>query len=84
MQTSLNEKGQIGIPEAIREADNLRPGDSFDLQRVAPGQYHLAKRNQATQKTPAMITIDEDGLPLIQGNGRITTQMVQEIEALTP
>lgn len=83
MKTTLTAAGQIGIPPEICQADHLVPGDSFELKRLMPGHYLLAKQ----QIPAARFTIVEgdDGLPLIRvPNGVITAGLVKEIESQTP
>lgn len=46
MKTTLSADGQIGIPTEIRQADHLSPGDSFELERLTPGRYLLAKQSR--------------------------------------
>lgn len=43
MTTTLTSGGQIIIPDVIRELDQLRPGDGFEVRRMAPGRYELEK-----------------------------------------
>jgi hypothetical protein len=83
MKTTLNADGLIGIPQQIRDADHLAPGDSFELQRLTPGHYLLAKQPQAGARF--VIAIGDDGLPVIRvTNGVITSRLVNEIESHTP
>lgn len=82
MKTTLNADGQIGIPQQIREADRLEPGDSFELERLTPGHYLLAK--QQTGGAHFTVATGDDGLPLIRVvNGVITSRLVTEIESQT-
>jgi AbrB family looped-hinge helix DNA binding protein len=83
MKTTLGADGQIGIPQQIRDADHLAPGDAFELERVTPGHYLLAKL--PSSRRPFTVVIGEDGLPLIRvSDGIITSQLVGEIESQTP
>jgi hypothetical protein len=80
MKTTLNTDGKIDIPDEIRQADHLNAGDSFELERLTAGHYLLTK--QATNKVRVVISVGEDGLPLIRGeNGVITSRLVKEIES---
>ena len=83
MKTTLNADGNIGIPDEIRQTDNLNAGDSFELERLTPGHYLLTK-----QPPPgALFTVStgEDGLPVIRAeNGVITSRLVKDIESQTP
>ena len=47
MKTTLNERGEIGIPKPIRDSDHLHSGDAFDLERLTSGHYLLSKQTQA-------------------------------------
>ena len=83
MKTTLNADGLIDIPQQIREADHLAPGDSFELQRLTPGHYLLAKQPPAGARF--VIAMGDDGLPVIKvTNGVITTRLVNEIESQMP
>jgi len=41
MKTTMSSKGQIVLPAALREQDNLEPGDEFSVERLQEGQYRL-------------------------------------------
>ena len=83
MKTMLNADGQIIIPKRIRDADHLDPGDSFELERLTPVHYLLAK--QSTTGTDFNVAIGDDGLPVIRvGHGIITSRLVKDIESQTP
>lgn len=79
MKTTLNENGQIGIPEQYRDADHLVPGDSFELERIRAGHYLLARRKKANNFS---VEMHDDGLPIIRvDNGVITSRLVKKIES---
>lgn len=83
MKTTLDDKGQIAIPEQIQGADHLAPGDSFELERVAPGQYLLAKQTTAGKRF--VVADGDDGLPLVRtSDGIISSRLVKDIEAQIP
>jgi len=83
VKTTLNADGQIGIPPEIRQADQLAAGDSFELERLTPGHYLLAK--QQGPSPSFVIAMGNDGLPVIRVNsGLITSQLVGEIEGQAP
>ena len=83
MRTTLNSDGQISIPAEIRQADHLAPGDSFEMERLTPGHYILAK--QPNSAAHFSISTGSDGLPVIRvENGIITSQTVKDIESRTP
>jgi bifunctional DNA-binding transcriptional regulator/antitoxin component of YhaV-PrlF toxin-antitoxin module len=78
VKTTLDDKGQIVIPEHIQATDRLAPGDSFELERVGPGRYLLAK--QTTANSRFVIVDGEDGLPIIRTRDGIISS--RQIEAL--
>ncbi|HSY48584.1 MAG TPA: AbrB/MazE/SpoVT family DNA-binding domain-containing protein [Thermoanaerobaculia bacterium] len=43
MKTTMSSKGQIVLPAALREQDNLEPGDEFSVERLEEGQYRLVR-----------------------------------------
>ncbi len=43
MRTRMSSKGQIVIPLDIRQQDRIEPGQEFDVERVAPGEYRLVR-----------------------------------------
>jgi bifunctional DNA-binding transcriptional regulator/antitoxin component of YhaV-PrlF toxin-antitoxin module len=80
VKTTLNTDGKINIPDEIRQADHLAPGDSFELERLTPGHYLLTK--QPSYEARVTISVGKDGLPLIQTeNGIITSRLVKDIES---
>jgi AbrB family looped-hinge helix DNA binding protein len=40
----MSTKGQIVLPAEIRERDDLKPGQEFDLVRIDRGDYRLVRR----------------------------------------
>jgi AbrB family looped-hinge helix DNA binding protein len=81
VKTTLDDKGQIVIPEHIQDTDRLAPGDSFELERVGPGRYLLAKQ---TANSRFVIVDGEDGLPIIRTrDGIISSRLVEDIDART-
>ena len=85
MKTTLNADGQIGIPKQFLDTDHLSPGDSFELERLTPGHYLLARQSQPVGSAPFIVAIGDDGLPVIRAaNGVITSRLVKEIESQTP
>lgn len=83
MKTTLTAAGHISIPPEIRHADHLAPGDSFELERLSPGHYLLAK--QQPQVAPFTVVEGADGLPLIRvAHGVITSRLVNELESQSP
>jgi bifunctional DNA-binding transcriptional regulator/antitoxin component of YhaV-PrlF toxin-antitoxin module len=83
MKTRLNADGKIGIPDEIRQTDQLTAGDSFELERLTPGHYLLTK--QPPPGGRFTVATGEDGLPLFRPeNGVITSRLVKDIESQTP
>jgi AbrB family looped-hinge helix DNA binding protein len=41
MKTTLSSRGQIVLPAELRRADDLKPGQPFEIERVEPGEYRL-------------------------------------------
>jgi AbrB family looped-hinge helix DNA binding protein len=39
----MSSKGQIVLPAAIRQQDNLEPGDEFAVERLDEGEYKLVR-----------------------------------------
>jgi AbrB family looped-hinge helix DNA binding protein len=44
MKTTISSKGQIVLPAALRERDNIEPGDAFIIERIDRGEYRLLRR----------------------------------------
>ncbi len=47
MTTILSAKGTIEIPEEFRAADDLRPGQRCDIERVGHGEYRVHVSDEA-------------------------------------
>ena len=43
MRTTMSTKGQIVLPAELREADRLKPGEVFEIDRVGPDEYRLKR-----------------------------------------
>ena len=43
MKTTMSSKGQIVLPAALRQEDNLQPGEEFEVERVDRGEYRLVR-----------------------------------------
>jgi AbrB family looped-hinge helix DNA binding protein len=43
MRTTLSSKGQIVLPAELREQDQIRPGQQFEIERLQEGEYLLRK-----------------------------------------
>jgi AbrB family looped-hinge helix DNA binding protein len=44
MITRISSKGQIVLPVEIRERDNVKAGQQFEVQRLDRGRYKLVRR----------------------------------------
>ena len=42
MQTVISSKGQIVLPAELRRQDDIRPGQSFRVERIERGEYRLS------------------------------------------
>jgi AbrB family looped-hinge helix DNA binding protein len=43
MKTTVSTKGQIVLPAEIRERDNIRPGEIFEIVPIDRGEYRLKR-----------------------------------------
>ena len=43
MRTRVSSKGQIVIPQEIRERDAIEPGQEFEVERLERGEYRLVR-----------------------------------------
>jgi AbrB family looped-hinge helix DNA binding protein len=43
MRTTVSSKGQIVLPAEIRERDDVRPGQKFEIERIERGEYRLRR-----------------------------------------
>lgn len=44
MRTTISSKGQIVVPALLREQDDLRPGQKFEIERLDRGEYLLKRK----------------------------------------
>ncbi len=44
MKTTVSTKGQIVFPAEIRQRDDIKPGQQFEIERVDRGDYRLVRR----------------------------------------
>ena len=44
VKTTVSSKGQIVLPAELREMDNVKPGQEFDVERLDFGDYRLIRR----------------------------------------
>jgi len=43
MKTTVSTKGQVVIPAEIREEDEIKPGQEFEIERLDRGEYRLKR-----------------------------------------
>ncbi len=48
MTTTVSTKGQLVLPVEIREQDDIRPGQTFSVERIERGQYRLIRQESGT------------------------------------
>jgi len=44
MKTTISTKGQLILPAEIRQRDNIKPGQEFEVERIDRGEYRLRRR----------------------------------------
>ncbi len=44
MKTTVSTKGQLILPAELRQQDNVVPGQEFEVERIARGEYRLLRR----------------------------------------
>lgn len=82
---TISSKGQFSLPKEMREADRVRQGDVFRLERTGEGKYTL-ERLILPPLPKARLVRTKDGLLVFRspaGAPRITRQQVKEIESET-
>jgi AbrB family looped-hinge helix DNA binding protein len=43
MKTTISSKGQIILPAALRQLDDIEPGEEFSVERIDRGEYRLVR-----------------------------------------
>jgi AbrB family looped-hinge helix DNA binding protein len=43
MKTTVSSKGQIVLPAEIRQEDDIKPGQRFEIERLERGTYRLTR-----------------------------------------
>lgn len=43
MRTTVSTKGQIVLPAEFRHLDGIRPGQEFEVERIAADEYRLTR-----------------------------------------
>jgi AbrB family looped-hinge helix DNA binding protein len=46
MKTRVSSKGQLVLPAELREKDDIKPGQQFEVERIDRGQYRLVRQER--------------------------------------
>ncbi len=55
MKTTVSSKGQIVLPAEIRQQDDVRPGQKFEIERIDRGEYRL--RRTALRRNEGLVEL---------------------------
>ena len=55
MKTTVSSKGQIVLPAEIRQQDDVRPGQKFEIERIDRGDYRL--RRSARRRNEGLLDL---------------------------
>ncbi|MFV0416711.1 MAG: AbrB/MazE/SpoVT family DNA-binding domain-containing protein [Chthoniobacterales bacterium] len=55
MKTTLSSKGQIVLPAAFRQQDQIEVGQKFEIERVEKGEYRLVRKS--AQSEPGLVEL---------------------------
>jgi AbrB family looped-hinge helix DNA binding protein len=55
MKTTVSSKGQIVLPAEIRQEDDIRPGQKFEIERIDGGEYRL--RRTARRRNEGLVEL---------------------------
>lgn len=44
VRTVMSSKGQIVLPAELRQLDRIEAGQTFDIERLGPGEYRIVRR----------------------------------------
>ena len=50
MKTVVSSKGQIVLPAEMRQQDDIRPGQEFEIERINSGDYRLKRTKRAANE----------------------------------
>lgn len=50
MTTIISSKGQIVLPAEIRQRDDIKPGQEFEIERLDRGEYRLKRKVRRRNK----------------------------------
>jgi AbrB family looped-hinge helix DNA binding protein len=48
--TSVDTKGAIVLPAKFRRQDGIKPGETFEVERLARGKYRVVRKEKAAPK----------------------------------
>jgi bifunctional DNA-binding transcriptional regulator/antitoxin component of YhaV-PrlF toxin-antitoxin module len=57
MTSSILANGLIEIPESFRQADDLRPGQHCEIERVGQGEYRVKVRPQRSSHRESLVKV---------------------------
>jgi AbrB family looped-hinge helix DNA binding protein len=55
MKTTVSSKGQIVLPAELRQQDDVRPGQRFEIERIDRGEYRL--RRTARRRNEGLVDL---------------------------
>jgi AbrB family looped-hinge helix DNA binding protein len=55
MKTTVSTKGQVVLPAEIRQRDDVRPGQRFEIERIDRGEYRL--RRTARRRNEGLVDL---------------------------
>jgi AbrB family looped-hinge helix DNA binding protein len=55
VKTTVSSKGQIVLPAEIRQQDDVRPGQRFEIERIDRGEYRL--RRTARRRNEGLVDL---------------------------
>jgi AbrB family looped-hinge helix DNA binding protein len=58
MKTVISSKGQIVMPAAIRQQDNILPGQEFEIERLERGEYLLRRTRRRRNEGLMQLLLD--------------------------
>jgi AbrB family looped-hinge helix DNA binding protein len=44
MRTTISSNGELVLPAAIRQRDDIKPGQEFEIERIDRGEYRFVRR----------------------------------------
>jgi AbrB family looped-hinge helix DNA binding protein len=53
--TTISSKGQVVLPAELRQRDNIKAGEKFEVERVARGEYLL--RRKTTPRNERLVSL---------------------------